>query len=211
MLEGFGLFQRRWRPGDEGFEKIAAVAIDAFVSEDLEVFHCVTEIGKRRAGEVKGVTVEFEDDFYDVGIRHDRIVRIERIGGRDHVQTWISAEGCRELIDEFGVDERFVALDIENVCGLGNALDGLGESVGSGGMIRRGHHRFAAEMGDGFCNAFVIGCDDDFRKFRGEFTAFPNVLDEWFTSDEVKRFSGEAGGAPASRKDADDVGFGDKQ
>jgi hypothetical protein len=58
---------------------------------------------------------------------------------------------------------------------------------------------------------FIIGSDDDFGKFRCEFATFPNVLDEWFASDEVKRFSGEAGGAPASRKDTDDVRFGDRQ
>ena len=56
-------------------------------------------------------------------------------------------------------------------------------------------------------DAIIIGCDDDFRKFRCEFAAFPNVLDERLSSDEMKRFPMEAGGAPASRKDADDVGL----
>jgi hypothetical protein len=56
-------------------------------------------------------------------------------------------------------------------------------------------------------DAFVISSDDDFGKFRGEFATFPYVLDERFSCDEMKGLTGEAGGAPASRKDADDVRF----
>ena len=53
----------------------------------------------------------------------------------------------------------------------------------------------------------IIGGDDDFRKFRCEFAALPNVLNQRFSCDEMKGLTGEAGGAPASRKDADDVRF----
>ena len=136
MFERFGLLQGRGWPSDEGFEKIAAIAVDAFVAEHLEIFYSVAEKGQRGAGEVKGVAVKFEDDFYDVGIGDDRIFWIERIRGGDHVQARVIAESFGEIVDQCGINEWFVALDIEDVSGVWDLLDGLGESVGSGRMVR---------------------------------------------------------------------------
>jgi hypothetical protein len=205
LFERFGLFEGGGRPSDKGFKKIAAIAVDAFVAEDLEVFDRVSKKGQRGAGKIEGVAVEFDDDFYDIGIGDGGVGGVEGVGGGDHVQRRVAAEGGGESIDEFGIDEGFIALDIEDMGGVGDLFDGLGEAVCAGGMIGGGHHGFATEGSDGLGDAIVIGRNQDFREFRGMFAAFPNVLDQGFSCDEVERFPREAGGAPACWENADDV------
>ena len=66
----------------------------------------------------------------------------------------MSSEGsaaivCGEFVDERGIDERFVALDVDDVGGLRHGAQGLGDAVGAGRVVRRGHHRLAAEAVDG--------------------------------------------------------------
>ena len=114
-------------------------------------------------------------------------------------------ERLREFVDEGGVDERFVALDIKDVGGLRDGLDCLGEAVGAGRVIRRGHHGLASESCHCRGDAFVIGGDEDFRKHLRGLATLPYVLDQRFPGDEMQGLSGEACGAPARGKEADDV------
>jgi hypothetical protein len=86
--------------------------------------------------------------------------------------------------------------------GVGKAADRFGNAVGAGRMIRRGHDGVAAKSEHRIPDPGVIGGDDEVIESRAVFATLPNMLDEGFSSDAVKRFPGEAGGAPARRKDA---------
>lgn len=90
-------------------------------------------------------------------------------------------------------------MDVEDVCGFGKISDGLGEAVGAGGVVGRGHHGFAPEVRDGGGDALVIGGDDDFRELSGRLAAFPNMLDQGLARDGMEGLAGEACGAPTSR------------
>ena len=78
----------------------------------------------------------FQDDFHHIRIGHGRVGGFERVRGSDHVERWIIYERLCEFVDESGVDERFVALDVEDMGGLRDGLNGFGEPVGAGRVIR---------------------------------------------------------------------------
>ena len=91
------------------------------------------------------MAVLFEDDFHYVRIGYCRVGGIERIGSGNHVESWLIDERLGEFVDERGVDEWFVALDIEDVGGLRDGLDCFGEPIGSGRVIRRCHHGLSSK------------------------------------------------------------------
>jgi hypothetical protein len=72
-------------------------------------------------------------------------------------------------------------------------------------VVGRGHHDFPAEGKDGVADAVVVGGDEEVIKLRAAEAAFPNVLDERFSGQDVEGLSGEAGGPPAGWEDADEV------
>jgi hypothetical protein len=75
-------------------------------------------------------------------------------------------------------------------------------------VVGRGHHDFPAEGKDGVADAVVVGGDQEVIELRATEAAFPDVLDERFSGEDVKGLSGEAGGPPAGWEDADEVETG---
>ena len=138
----------------------------------------VAEKRQRRTGKIQGPAIEGRHHFHHVGIPDRRIGGIERIGGGRHIQRWIARHGCGELVDERGINQRFIALDVHNVGGLRGGKQGLGNAVGPGRVIGRGHHGLAAESADSLQDPLIVGGDEDFIEAGTLSAALPNVLDQ---------------------------------
>ena len=92
--------------------------------------------------------------------------------------------------------------------GIGAGFSGFGDAIGATGMIRSGHGDFCAEIAGGLGNPFVVGGDHRLIEVFGLLAALPNVLDQRFSADHMKRLAREARGAPARWEDADDARLG---
>ena len=187
-------------------EEIDAVSVDAEVTISGKGWGRVAAEGDGGAGEVEGVTKSVEDELDDVGIGDERRV-IERAAGGDHREGRIVTELAGEGVDEFGIEERFVTLDINDVGGRIALCGGFGNSVGAGGVIGAGANGAGAnglaEVGD----AVVVCGDDEFVEFLTEGGALEDVLEERFSKQGMEGLSGEAGRGPAGRDDPNDSCF----
>jgi len=201
LLQLFDLFEASEGPADELEEKIALVAVNAVVPENGNVFETARE-GNAGAGKIEGVAPIIEDDFDDVGVVAGFV---EDGGGGDHFGGIVFDEDVGEAVDEVRVDERFVALDVEDGGGFGIFFDDFDETVGARRMIGASDDDLSSEgAGDG-SDAFVVGGDIEGVEAGGFLGLFPDVLDEGFASDEGERFAGKARGGPTGGNDADDV------
>jgi len=190
------------------FEK--GVALEDVQAQMFEVadFHFgggVAEPGDGSAGEVQGIFVKIEDSFYDV--------RIQDVG---FVFYWggdagdggggVFEKGADGGIDDFGLKERFVALDVHKNLAVDVRGD-FGDAFGAGAVLGAGHASFAAEAFDGLDDAVVVGGDDDAGGQLGKFSAFVDALDHGSTSQRYQGFTGQAGGTVASWNYDDNVGW----
>jgi hypothetical protein len=168
----------------------------------------IAEPGDGGAGEVQGVFVKVEDGFYDVGIQYVSFI----FYGGGHASdggSCIFEEGADGGVDDFGFEERFVALDVDEDLAIGVSGD-LGYAFGAGTMFGAGHARLAAEGFNGFDDAMVIGGDNDAGGKLGKFGAFVDALNHAGTSQRYQGFTGQAGGTVASWDNDDDVGWAHK-
>ena len=78
---------------------------------------------------------------------------------------------------------------------------GFGKTVGTTLVIESGHDDFAAELPDGFGNAFVVGRDEDAFDRFGLLNAPVNVFYQRFTVNFNDGFSGETSGLESCRDD----------
>ena len=186
-------------------EEIEAVTVKAEVAVGGKGAGSATE-GDGGAGEVEGVLVVIEDQFYDVGVCDEGGV-IEGATGGDHGEGCILAKGAGEGVDEGGVEKRFVALNVHDMGGCGALGGGFGDAVGAGGMVGAGPDGAGADGGAKVCDAVVVGGDDEFIEFPAEGGAFEDVLEKRFAEKGMKGLSGEAGGGPAGRDDPNDSCF----
>jgi hypothetical protein len=206
LLEALGLFERGGRERNEALQEIDAVSVDAEVTIGRKVWDRVAAEGDGGAGEVKGVAESVEDELDDVGVGDERGV-IERAAGRDHREGGIVAEFTGEGIDEFGIEERFVALNINDVSWRMALRGGFGNSIGAGGMIGAGANGAGpdglAEGGD----AVVVSGDNELVEFLATRSALEDVLKKRLSKKRMEGFSGEAGRGPAGRDDTNDSWF----
>jgi hypothetical protein len=176
----------------------------------LEVahFHFGGSVAEPRdgcAGEIEGVFVEVEDGFYDVGI-HDVGGRFYWGGDAGDGGGGILEEGADGGVDDFGIEKRFVPLDVYKDLAIGVSGD-FSYAFGASAVVGTGHTSFAAEGFDGLDDAVVIGGDDDAGGKLGKLGAFVDALDHGSTSQRYKRFAGQADGTVASRNYDDDIGW----
>ena len=132
-------------------------------------------MGQGAAGEVECVPVAIEDHLHDVGIVELRSIG-HRVGGRDHGEVGILHQGGGQGIDEGWIDERFVALDVDDVGYLRTAPDCLRDAIGSGGMLRRSHRHLRPELKSCVANALVVGGHQEEVEFLAGAHPFEDVM-----------------------------------
>ena len=115
-------------------QKVSAVTIESDVAKWLRGAGDAW-VRNGSAGEVEGIVAGVEHHLDDVGVGELGFV-LEGGGGGDEVDAGIFGEEGGELVDESGLDEGLVALDIDEVGGIGVGGGGFGETVGAGGVLR---------------------------------------------------------------------------
>ncbi len=200
------MFEERGWSRDEVVEEVGAVAVDAEVAVGGKLGDGVTAVGDLPAGEVKGVALVVEDDFNDVGVGEEGWV-IDGARGGDHGEGLVFAKGAGEGVDERGVEEGFVTLNVDDVGGGLALRGGFGDAVGAGGMISASANGASAYGVADFGDAVIVGGDDEFIDFLTERSTFEDVLEEGFAEEGMEGLSGEASRGPAGRDDPNDACF----
>jgi len=205
LLELFRLFKQAGRPTDELFEEIAAVAVEAHVPQGREGVGAGPEEGKGTAGEIESVSLPIDDDLHDVGVVELGEVR-HRIGGRDHGQVGFGYQCGHQGVDQGGVHEGFVALDVDDVGDLGMWQDGFRNAVRASGVVGGGHDNLGAK-GDGFfLDADVVSGDQDEIESFTFVRPLKDVPEQALACQVMEGLSGEAGGSPSGGDDTSDLG-----
>lgn len=78
------------------------------------------------------------------------------------------------------------------------------DSIGACGVVRAGLNKTGVERTAEVGDAGVIGGHDEIVEFLALGSPFEDVLQERFPKERMEGFSGEAGGGPAGRDDAND-------
>ncbi len=96
-------------------------------------------------------------------MRRLRVGRIvERMRGGDHLDLRIALQFAHEPIDQLRIDQRLVALDVDDVSELLRSFArDFRDAVGAAGMVAPTSGDFRAPVERGFGDAHVVGRDDD--------------------------------------------------
>lgn len=156
------------------------------------------------AGEIEGIVVEVEDGLADVGV-HDIAGHFDGGGDGGYLGGRLLKDGVYRGVNHFGIEEGFVALDVNENLAAGVGGD-FGDAFGAGTVLSAGHARFAAKGLDRLYDAVIVGGDDDVGGHFGELGAFVNAPDHTGTRDGNEGLAGQAGGAVACGNNDDNVG-----
>ncbi len=125
---------------------------------------------------------------------------LDRHGERCHVGAMVVVQAIGQEVQGFGVEERFVALKVDDGVGV-DLLGHLGNPVGAGGMVAARQDSPATEAVDGGGDARVVRGNEDEVGTAGLGGAFVNVLDEVLARLPQQRFAGQPGGSVTGRDD----------
>jgi hypothetical protein len=208
LLELLDAFEFAGRECGKFEKRIAAKCVETDMLEMArgDAFAGVADPGNGRTGKIKSVAVEIGDNFDDVGI-HDFF------GVSDwHTESGdvdFCASGDERIdggIDDFGMNEGKIALDIDVDVRLSVDSD-FGEAIGAGAMFGARHNDFAAERFDGVADAIVVGGDDDARSEPALLGALVNVLNHGAAGDGRERLPGKTRGSVARWDDDENRGL----
>jgi hypothetical protein len=160
LLERFGAFERGRLERRQHEERATAVRVKADMTvERRPAAARVANVRNRRPGKIQREPAAIENDLGDVGI--------VQLGGvvnpaveRRHLHRAIGGEGRNQLADRLRIDQRFVALDVDDDVGVERGRD-LGETIGAGFVRRFGQPHAAAEVVHARRDAQIVGGDDD--------------------------------------------------
>ena len=112
LFEAFGLLKERWRPGNKFEKEVAAEPIDSLVTVVVQAFGLVPVVGDTAAREVEGIAFRIDGDLNHVGIINHGIVGRQWVGCCDHWQVGLIGKVAGELINEVGIDQWLITLDV---------------------------------------------------------------------------------------------------
>jgi len=157
--------------------------------------------GDGGSGEVEGAAVEGGDDFDSVGVGDV----FGAAGDFEGCDVYMGhGEGCEDGGDVIGMEEGFVALDVDVDRGIDGAGDGE-EAVGAAGEVGRGHDAGpVAVAAEGF-DFGGVGGNDDFVELRAGFCGAVDPGEQGLAGDLAEDFAGQAAGGQAGGDDGDDA------
>ena len=150
----------------------------------------------RRAGEVERAAVSVRHDLYDA-LRGEVLRAPDRSNRSGHRPAGVVLQLLRELLDERGVDERFVSLYVhENVVIVEVASEevarGACDAVRPARKLRRSHHRLASVLLDGLHDALVVSRDEHLVESARLLHGLHDPRHERFAREHGERLAGEA-------------------
>ena len=123
------------------------------------------------------------------------------LNGRGSRGHFISPQCTGNRIYNRRIDQRFVALDIDNRVTIQPRCN-FCDAIRTAGMISPRHLHPTESRGD-VADAFVIGRHNEIGEAMRLFATLDDPLDEGLASDRCERLPREAGGSVAGRNDAD--------
>jgi hypothetical protein len=173
------------------------VALEDVQPEMFPVFHVdfllgVADPGDRRARKIKAVAFEVENRFHHIGI-HDVTGVADGSGDGGDLGGGFFEEGGDGRIDGHRIDQRFIALDVDEDLAFLVRGD-FGDAFGAGAVVGAGHAGFAAEGVDGVDDALVVGGDDDVMDGLSLFGALVDALDHRLAGQRNERLAWQARG-----------------
>jgi hypothetical protein len=195
LLEPFRFLKRGWIKLRKRFEKTNPVNVQT------EVEKSGPTRWNWRPGKVQGETIFVRHHLNPIGIP-DGVGIVEPRHKRDNFRT-AAAHFRHGAIDDLGLDERLITLDIHNER-VGIQIDRrLSETIRATLVVGTGHFHFTAETFHGSEDADIIRGDDDSAHGGGLLNTPIDVLYQCFSSNFDDGFARETGGAISGGDDRD--------
>jgi hypothetical protein len=199
LFEALGLLEGAVGEGGEDPEGGFAVGIEADVLPVRRV-DAIAVVGDGGAGEVEGAAVGCGDDFDGVGVGDALGVAQDLEGGDLHCGV---GEGGQERGEVLGLEEGFVALDVDVDGGVAELGDGV-EAVGARWKLGRGHLPGPAMAGAELGHLLGVGGDEDFVELGAGAGGLVDPGEHGASGDGAEHFAGEACGGEAGGDDSED-------
>ena len=170
-------------------QKFPPIGIDA----DMLVhrrFAGISRIRHERPRKVQRVALQIRDYLDVIGVLHLFLVRHGR-HDRRHLKRPILFEQGSQPVDEFRIDQRFIALHIDDQLHVLIGRSNLRQSVCTGRMIRCGHHGLTAVGTHSLANPFIIRSNQHFLHTIGLHSAFIYTADHRLAGNIQQRLTGQ--------------------
>src|SRR6266513_5610247 len=118
---------------------------------------------------------------------------------RDDVDLPIRSQFFNESVDQAGINQRLIALDINYVAELFPLFCDFGNAIGSALMPWGGQRNFRAPVKSRICNAQIVCSDDNGIQFFSALTTFLDMTEKWSIGNKIQWFTRKTRGSPAGR------------
>ena len=109
----------------------------------------------------------------------------------DHFDFRIALHAARQSIDQLRIDQRFIALNVDDVRNASQFRGHFRDAVGPAAVAEVRQANFRAPSEGGFRDAHVVRRDDHLSSFGRVLAAFPDVSQERLSGDGMERFAGK--------------------
>ena len=202
LLERLGALQWRRFPLDELQKRRAPKTVDALVAEIFYGRGLIPRKWDSSAREVKRVAVKIDNYLYLM--RRGGFRRVFKWMSRGHdVDLAIRAQSLDHLIDQIGIKQRLVSLDINDQRVLLRIAHDFCDPVGTALMMQRGQSDLGTPIESRIRDAHIVGRDDNGTQLSGPQASLPNVPQKWFPINMIQWFSWKTRGTPARRDYSD--------
>src|SRR5262249_23938907 len=200
--ERFNFFERSWSPANETQQKLSAIPIDALMAKVTSRLARLAGIRDWAARKIKRASLPIENRFNLVRrLRGGGIS--ERMDRGHHLDLGIPAHLPNELIEQPGIDQRFVTLNVEDKRNATQFGRDLSNSIGPAFVIRTCQANFSAPIKRCLGDPHIVRRDDDRIERTRAPHAFPDMLQERFARNSMQRFARKTSRTPARRNNAD--------
>jgi len=107
-----------------------------------------------------------------------------------HVHRRIGNERSNDLLDHLGLDERLVALDVDDDLGVRNLRCDFGDTISAARVMCSSHDSFDTTFLDRISDLLTVSCHNDTVHVSCCARAFRDPADHWFSSNIDEGFSG---------------------
>src|ERR1700730_2649429 len=105
-------------------------------------------------------------------------------GGND-LNLAIRAQRLNQSVDQSRIDERFIALDVDNKGELACFAGDFGDAIGAAVMTRRGECDFCAPIESRIGDTHIVGSNNYRIQFSCALATFQDMLQKWFASNWI--------------------------
>ena len=120
---------------------------------------------------------------------------------RDDVDLAIGAQLLDDAIDQPWINQRLIALDVDDERELSRFARHLGHPIGPTLMMGRGHDASGTKGPQGIGDSLIVNSDYNLFYFQRFTHAIDHMLDKRFAGLSGDNFGGKTGGSKSGRND----------